>query len=297
MLLALVVFLIFISVYSFVWQIFGDRKARLSFGGAGSALPVAREAPEQFKEQEKLLRNVLKPFNFLAGLKAIRSLIRPALSGRLLMAGAPLTAIEFAIFKVLSIVICVILGSIIFRNDKLLSIAVGLVCGFLFPECWLSMRIKRRHQEIRRDLPSVIDLLNLCVGSGLDFMLAVDRVIKNFKKCPLTQELSEVWRENRMGSSRRDALQHLSRRINLPELSSFVRTLLQADRMGAPMSDALKIQAEELRLRRFLQGEEAALKAPIKLLFPLIFFILPAVMVIVAGPIILQFMQGGGLKF
>lgn len=66
MLLVLVVFLIFISVYSFVWQVFGDRKARLSFAGAGSALPVAGEVPEQFKEQEKLLRKVLKPFNFLA---------------------------------------------------------------------------------------------------------------------------------------------------------------------------------------------------------------------------------------
>lgn len=297
MFLILVIFLIFVSVYSFVWQIFGDHKGRLSL--AGSVLPAVTGGGGfgQLREQEKLLRRVLKPFNFLAGLKAIRSLIRPTLSGRLDMAGSPLSVIEFAIFKVLSIVICIILGSIIFNNDKLLSMAIGSVCGFLLPECWLSMKIKRRHAEIRRDLPSVIDLLNLCVGSGLDFMLAVDRVVKNFKQCPLTWELSEVWRENRMGSARRDALQHLSRRVNLPELSSFVRTLLQADRMGAPMSEALKIQAEEIRLRRFLQGEEAALKAPIKLLFPLIFFILPAVMVIVAGPIILQFMQGGGLKF
>ena len=80
---------------------------------------------------------------------------------------------------------------------------------------------------------------------------------------------------------------------NLPELSSFVRTLLQADRMGSPMEEALKIQAEEIRLRRYLRGEEAALKAPIKLLLPLFLFILPAVLVIVAGPIIIQFMKGG----
>lgn len=293
----LVVFLIFASVYSVVWQILGVRKARLSLAGAGSALPASGRRFEQFNDHERLLRRVLKPFNFLGGLKAIRSLASPVLAGRLLMAGSPISVIEFAIFKVLSIVICIIFGSIILRNDKLLSMAIGSVCGFLLPECWLSMKIKRRHLEMRRDLPAVIDLLNLCVGSGLDFMLAVDRVVKNFKQCALTQELSEVWRENRVGASRRDALQHLSRRVNLPELSSFVRTLLQADRMGAPMSEALKIQAEEIRLRRFLMGEEAALKAPIKLLFPLIFFILPAVLAIVAGPIILQFMQGGGLKF
>ena len=76
-------------------------------------------------------------------------------------------------------------------------------------------------------------------------------------------------------------------------MSSFVRTLLQADRMGSPMGEALKIQSEEIRLRRYLQGEEMALKAPIKLLLPLILFILPAVLVIVAGPIFLQFMRGG----
>lgn len=296
MLLPLVVFLIFASVYSIAWQIWGVRKARLSLAGAGG-LPASGRGYEQFNDQGRLLRRILRPFNFLAGLKAIRSLANPMLAGRLLMAGSPLSVIEFAIFKVLCIVICIIFATIILRNDRLLSIIIGSVCGFLFPEFWLSVKIKRRHLEIRRDLPAVIDLLNLCVGSGLDFMLAVDRVVKSFKQCPLTQELSEVWRENRVGASRRDALQHLSRRVNLPELSSFVRTLLQADRMGAPMSEALKIQAEEIRLRRFLTGEEAALKAPIKLLFPLIFFILPAVLAIVAGPIILQFMQGDGLKF
>ena len=96
-----------------------------------------------------------------------------------------------------------------------------------------------------------------------------------------------------MGSSRRDALQHLTHRVGLPELSSFVRTLLQADRMGSPMGEALKIQSEEIRMRRYLRGEEVALKAPIKLLFPLFMFILPAVLIVVAGPIFLQFMRGG----
>jgi len=135
------------------------------------------------------------------------------------------------------------------------------------------------------------------VEAGLDFMLAVHKVAQEFKKCPLTDELLEVWRETRMGASRRDALQHLSRRVNIPELSSFVRTLLQADKMGSPMGEALKIQSEEILQRRFFQGEEAALKAPIKLLLPLFLFILPAVLIIVAGPILLQFMRGGMLKF
>ena len=175
-------------------------------------------------------------------------------------------------------------------------IFVSIILGIILPDLWLKAKVSSRHNEIRRDLPAVIDLLNLCVNAGLDFMLAVNRVVKEFKKCSLTDELTESWRETRMGASRREALQHLSRRVNLPELSSFVRTLLQADRMGSPMGEALKIQAEEIRMRRYFRAEEAALKAPIKLLFPLLFFILPAVLVIVAGPIFLQFARGG-IKF
>ena len=187
-------------------------------------------------------------------------------------------------------------SGVIFPDKRAISTIIGLILGFMVPDLWLSLKVKKRHNQIRQDLPAVIDLLNLCVEAGLDFMLAVSRVIREFKKCPLTDELNEVWRETRMGASRRDALQHLTQRVGLPELASFVRTLLQADRMGSPMSEALKIQAEEIRMRRSLRGEEIALQAPIKLLFPLFFFILPAVLIVVAGPIFLQFMRGG-IKF
>ena len=100
-----------------------------------------------------------------------------------------------------------------------------------------------------------------------------------------------------MGSARRDALKSLSLRVNSPEVISFARTLIQADRMGTPIGEALKMQAEEIRLRRFQRGEEMGLKAPIKLLFPLLFFILPVVLIIVAGPILIQFTRGGFIKF
>jgi tight adherence protein C len=92
-------------------------------------------------------------------------------------------------------------------------------------------------------------------------------------------------------------LKNLAARIKSQEINSFVRTLLQADRMGTPITTALKMHAEELRDIRFQKGEEMALKAPIKLLFPLLFFILPVVLIIVAGPILIQFTQGGALKF
>ncbi|OGX26097.1 MAG: hypothetical protein A3J51_05360 [Omnitrophica WOR_2 bacterium RIFCSPHIGHO2_02_FULL_45_21] len=294
MYLIIIAIFVYACVFILVYQIYSGKKMRLSLG-------MARDnasAQPQAASRENILRKLLKPFSFLAGRKAMRYLIGRSTSGKLAMAGSPVNLIEFAIMKVLSTVILAILSSIIYAKGNLvIYAAAGLAIGFIVPDLWLGMKIKRRHQEIRRDLPPVIDLLNLCVGSGLDFMLAVNRVTKDFKKSALTDELLEVWRETKMGASRREALQHLSGRVNLLELSSFVRTLLQADRMGAPMGEALNIQAEEIRLRCYLQAEEAAMKAPIKLLFPLIFFILPVVMVIVAGPILLQFMRPGGIRF
>lgn len=286
---------VFMGVYSLAYQIYLYRKMHLSLG----IMKEGEAAASQMKVEsgkEGLLRSVLRPFAFLGRIRAARTLASRAVPSRLVMAGHPISIVEFIIFKVVSMFAFAVSSVIAFGKAEAMFMAPALAIGFIVPDIWLNIKIKRRHFEIRRDLPAVIDLLNLCVNAGLDFMLAVNRVVKDFKKCPLNDELAEVWRETRMGASRREALQHLSRRVNLVELSSFVRTLLQADRMGSPMGEALKIQSEEIRMRRYFQGEEMALKAPVKLLLPLIFFILPAVLVIVAGPVFLQFMRGG-LKF
>ncbi|MFH1248374.1 MAG: type II secretion system F family protein [Candidatus Omnitrophota bacterium] len=167
--------------------------------------------------------------------------------------------------------------------------------GFILPDIWLDKNIKKRRALILKDLPLVIDLLNICVGAGLDFMVAVNRVTQEFRPCAIIEELKIMTRDIQMGSFRRDALKNMAARINSPEVSSFVRTLLQADRIGTPISDALKMQSEEIRTRWFQRGEEMALKAPIKLLLPLMLFILPVVLIVVAGPILIQFTRGGGI--
>jgi len=218
------------------------------------------------------------------------------LKKKLVSAGKPMNASQFFAFKVL-LMIGLPVATVILFNPKPLLLSIPLALGFLIPEFWLNGIIKKRQAIVLKDLPHVIDLLNICVGSGLDFMLAVNRVIEDFKSCILVKELKVLLNEIQMGSSRRDALKGLASRINSPEVVSFVRTLLQADRMGTPIGDALKMQAEEIRIRRFQRGEEMALKAPIKLLFPLLVFILPVVLIIVAGPILIQFTRGGFVKF
>jgi len=214
---------------------------------------------------------------------------------RLIKAGLPMGAGEFFVFKALSFVAVPVLDYI-FSGEKLprhTLFLVSLAIGFFLPEFWLTNIINSRQAKIRKDLPNIIDLLNLCVSGGLDFMLAVNRVIKDLKPCDLTQELAEVYRETQMGKSRRESLKNFAWRVDMPEVHSFVRTLVQADRMGTPMAEAMGMQAEEMRFRRFQNGESMALKAPIKLLFPLFAFILPVVLIIVGGPILLQFTRGG----
>jgi tight adherence protein C len=235
------------------------------------------------------LANLLKPLE--------KFLPAARITKRLTWAGSPLTISEFFAFKFLTLIIAPVVGIILSRRSDLPSLIVFILVGYFIPDFWLKQKVGKRQRQISRDLPAVIDLMSLCVGAGLNFMLAMDRVVKDFKKCPLTEELTTAWQEIQMGRTRQEALKNLAQRVGVPEIASFSRTLIQADRMGSPIGEALRILSDEIRTRRFLRGEELALKAPIKLLFPLLFFILPVVLIIVGGPVMLQFMKSGGLKF
>ena len=288
----IIIFLLFfISVYLVAAQFYGRKEVSplltLEEGAEGQIQPEVRKA--------SALHGILKFFVPITT-KIIKKIRLEGLASRLVMAGSPLNVPEFIALEILSTALVPTLA-VIFMKLDFMGLGIALGAGFLLPVMWLGNKIRRRHYLIARDLPNVIDLLNLCVSAGMDFMLAVSRVTRDFKRCPLTEELHEVLRENQMGLARRDALKNMGKRINLAEVSSFVRTLVQADRMGSPLSEALNIQAEEIRIRRFQRGETQALKAPIKMLIPLVLFILPIILIIVGGPIMLQFMNKGGISF
>jgi tight adherence protein C len=251
--------------------------------------PASKTSATSLRKVLGGLSNVIKPLE--------RFLPAAQLTKRLTWAGSPLTISEFFAFKGLTLITVPIVGIILSKKTDLLALAIFILIGYLIPDFWLKQKVQKRQRQISRDLPAVIDLMSLCVGAGLNFMLAMDRVVKDFKKCPLTEELATAWQEIQMGRTRQEALKSLAQRVGVPEISSFSRTLIQADRMGSPIGEALKILSDEIRTRRFLRGEELALKAPIKLLFPLLFFILPVVLIIVGGPVILQFLKSGGIKF
>jgi tight adherence protein C len=256
--------------------------------------------PREMKDQEAAKKfDTKEVLNFTARFTdrlVEKSKFTEKIRNKLYAAGRPMNTSQFMAWKFLSTVSVPLGIYILFRPMPLILVGAMAIAYFL-PDLWLNGQVKKRKKEVLRDLPYVIDLLNICVGAGLDFMVAVNHVIKEFRACVLVEELKVLVREIQMGLSRRDSLKNLASRVKSQEINSFVRTLLQADRMGTPITTALKMHAEELRDIRFQRGEEMALKAPIKLLFPLLFFILPVVLIIVAGPILIQFTQGGQLKF
>jgi len=171
--------------------------------------------------------------------------------------------------------------------------AVGPLWLFAYPAMWLTAQLKSRHTSIRRKLPFVLDLLTLSVEAGMDFMNALQRNVEREHIDPLNEELIRVVREIQLGKTRRQALRDMSARVNLSDLRSVVNALVQADELGVSIGSILRIQADQIRQRRFERAEKLANEAPVKMLFPLLFFIFPAVFLILMGPIVVRLMQQG----
>ncbi|UCB56785.1 MAG: type II secretion system F family protein [Candidatus Omnitrophota bacterium] len=284
----IILLLAFSSIFILVSQYFSHRERQ--------KLIKERFASAQKKELEKPfwmepLLKPLAPINEHIGNKRFREHIRQ----RLLGAGSPLSVNEYFVFKEVMVLFMPLILAIVIGWDNLLSIPILVVAacgfGFIYPDFWLKVRTQKRRKDVLRALPSIIDLLTLAVDAGLDFMIAVRRVVEHSRPGPMVDELSFLWQEVQMGRVRRDALRSMAKRLDLAEVHSFTRTLIQAERMGTPMGEALRTLSDEIRMRQFQRGEQQALKAPIKMLFPLLFCILPVVLILVGGPVILQFFQ------
>jgi tight adherence protein C len=171
-------------------------------------------------------------------------------------------------------------GSMTLRAGALLLL--GAV-GVLGPRSWLARKITARKHSIFMDLPDVLDLLAISVEAGVGFEGALDIVCRHFDS-PLSREFSRTLREMELGLPRREALQNLKKRTEVPELSNFVLALTQADALGMPVGRVLHTQATEMRSKRRMYAREKAGKLPVKMLFPMMAFIFPAILIVVLGP-------------
>lgn len=155
--------------------------------------------------------------------------------------------------------------------------------GFFALDAWLARLIERRKKAVSLALPDILDMLTISVEAGLGFDAAISKVVKNFRGA-LAEELFRFLQEIQLGRSRQEAWRDFSNRINVPEVNSFVLAILQADVFGVSIGKVLRVQADDMRVKRRQRAEEIAMKAPVKVVFPLVLCIFPALMIVILGP-------------
>ena len=208
------------------------------------------------------------------------------------LAGNPpaLTAERIVAFKIVFGIVGVVVGILVapllpFSGFlvPVMTVAVFSLAGYTFPSAGLAARASKRQKEIRKALPDTMDLLTISVEAGLGFDAALAQVVKNVPG-PLSEEIARMLQEMQIGVIRAEALRHLNDRTDVPELDGFVLSMIQADKYGVGVAKVLRAQSTELRQKRRQRAEEVAQKVPLKLLFPMIFMVLPALFIVILGP-------------
>ncbi len=170
-------------------------------------------------------------------------------------------------------------------------VTLGLVAsGFYLPNLWLNLKVSRRREQLTRGLPDTLDLLVVCVEAGMALDAAINRVGEEMKLSnrAMSEEFKLLNLELRAGKSRRDALKNLAFRTGLDDVNSLVTLLVQTEKFGTNVGQALRVQSDSMRTKRSQHGEELAAKLPVKLLFPTIFFIFPSLFLVMMGPALIQ---------
>jgi tight adherence protein C len=221
-----------------------------------------------------------------------------SLQKKLLMAGNPydltpneFMAIQYAFMTGLPLIGIVITLPFGWPISKLALVAIGaIILGQLIPEYYLKLKSKSRQEEIQKALPDVLDLLTVSVEAGLGFDAALAKVVEKIKGV-LSEEFSRVLQEVKMGKPKRDALRDLGFRTGVDDLTAFIGAIIQADQLGVSIGNVLRLQSEQMRIKRRQRAEEKAMKAPIKILIPLLFFIFPTIFIVLLGPALIQFLD------
>jgi tight adherence protein C len=209
-----------------------------------------------------------------------------------------LNADEFIAFKIMLVVVFPLIAGFIRALDlgdvPNEAFPILPIVGFYYPDLWAGGLVKKRHKEVLKSLPFVVDLLALSTEAGLDFIGAIQKVVEKAASSPFIDELEQVLKEIKVGSSRAEALREMAFRINMQEVSSFVAVLVSADQMGASIGKVLRQQSDQIRTLRFVRAEKAGAVAAQKLMVPTFVLILPAILGVMIGPFLLASMLSGG---
>jgi tight adherence protein C len=276
---------------------------RQAVGRSLAVVEALRSAPAAMR------REIEAPFSDRVGLPLLHVLSRLGrkltpndqsvrLARRLALIGSPAgwDAERVLAFKVLGLLAGVTVGFVFpwaLGAGLLVALGVSALAGltaFFMPNVVLFDKAQRRSERIRRDLPNALDMLMISVEAGLGFDAALAQVARNTEG-PLADEFFRVLQEMQIGMGRTEAIRALGDRTSVPDLRSFTTAMVQADKFGIPIAEVLRIQAREMRLKRRQRAEEMAQKVPVKILFPLIFCIMPTLMVVILGPAIIQLLD------
>lgn len=284
-------------IYHFI---FGERLkiARRMDQVVGSPAPLpVRELELSVPLYQRAIRPALTWLALLLS-RFIPSTREAELQKKIVAAGNPgnLSAREWMVFKYLG---AVGLGFLLWAfggmagkslPQSVLLAAVGVPLGWLSPDLFLNSRVRRRKSQVEKSLPDVLDLLTVSVEAGLGFDGALMKVAEKSKGV-LADEFVLMLQECHMGKQRRQALRDMADRVAVDDLSSFCGSIILADTLGISIGNVLRTQSNQMRQKRRQRTEESAMKAPIKMLFPMVLFIFPAIFIIILGPAVLQIMK------
>jgi tight adherence protein C len=283
-----------VAVFMLVIGLSSPRRPQLLQARLGRFGTASAGTLEELELQQPLFDRTLRPMiGRLAGVG--QRLSSPAnlsrTEKRLATAGNPgsMSALDFLGLKAL---VALLLGGTVFvalaivGRSPLIGALTGIASlgvGWLMPEFWLGGRIARRQRQILRALPDTLDLLTISVRAGLGFDGALAKGVEKARG-PLSEEIRRVLAEIQVGRSRREALRDMTTRVGVTALTTFVGAIIQADQLGVSISKVLQVQSEQLRIERRQRAEAMANKAPVKMLFPLVGCIFPAMFIVILGP-------------
>ena len=212
---------------------------------------------------------------------------------QLRLAGLSISPENFLFYKKAIMVLIIVVSAFIAIITKtIFLILIGLLVALLIPNLYLNSKVKSHQQGIRDQLPDAMDLLGVCIESGLSFDASLLKVSERMEG-PFIEELLKLYRQIQMGVPRGDALKNMANSSEIPELKTFIAALAQATQLGIPMNNIMKVQSETLRETRMQMAREKGQKAPVKMLLPMVGLIFPVLFIVILGPVVINIMSMG----
>ncbi|NLK86471.1 MAG: type II secretion system F family protein [Clostridiaceae bacterium] len=300
--LALIIIMTFISCFMLLYALFMlINKDKRYIASRLDGIKKSRSTEDDSELDQPLLSRVVRPMLDYMGramMKITPGEMLSSLENKIIKAGNPgnLTVKEWVNIQALLITILPFLTLIAFRNSGvpagtvIMLILSEAAMGFVLPGFILGKMLTARQKIILNSLPDVIDLITVSVEAGLGFDGALMKVVDK-KPGPLASEFDKVLQEIKVGRQKKDALRDMSQRIDIQDFTAFVGAIIQADQFGVGIANVLRIQSEQMRLRRKQRAQERAMKVPVKMLIPMVVFIFPTLFIVLLGPVVIKLIE------